>query len=643
MKSNAFPIVLATLGMVFAGCSSIETQHNDWTTYDGPGGEYFLREEVSLTSPADPGESINRKIWAFNKGAFNYVGRPLAKGWRWVVPQPVQGGLTNFANNLAYPIRLVNNLLQGKGQGAWDETARFAQNTTLGVLGFYDYVGDSRPRSEEDFGQTFERANWREPSFVVLPLLGPSTTRDSLGLVFDTAFNPLTYFFPASPVSSFNDLNAPIIDYKIKEESNYDLYNLAQFVATLNRQVEIEDYVHIEETCEYCAATETIQAIFQGVRDADFPDLRDDRKVYLSARHRELGYTLFLQPEPAPLVYILPGLGGHRLGNTALGLAEMAYSRGFSTVTISSSMNFEFIENASSVDLPGFAPVDSHDVHLALDAIQHDLKKAYPGRIKRKALMGISLGAFHTLFIAAAEADPDNSLISFDRYLAINPPVRLEYGLKKLDSYFNAPLDNPPPLRQGMILHTLRKALEIGQGSLTPTTELPFSEQESQFLIGLAFRNTLKDIIFQTQLRSNMGVLKTELSSSQRLPAYAEISEFSYLEYFYAFLLPYFSEQLDDVSYDEEGAQRLFDLTDLRSIEDALKANHRVRLMTNEDDFLLAADDLEWLSSVVGMEYCLHFEHGGHLGNLYLDEVQDTAMSALIDLLDLEFLPFLGE
>ena len=110
---------------------------------------------------------------------------------------------------------------------------------------------------------------------------------------------------------------------------------------------------------------------------------------------------------------------------SALALAEMAYRRGFSVAILSSAYNWEFMERASTAAMPGHTPVDARDTHVALDAVYRDLAAQFPGCITKRVLMGYSMGAFHAFFIAAAEQNAGNKLITFDRYITLDAPVQL--------------------------------------------------------------------------------------------------------------------------------------------------------------------------------------------------------------------------
>jgi hypothetical protein len=125
--------------------------------------------------------------------------------------------------------------------------------------------------------------------------------------------------------------------------------------------------------------------------------------VRLSTTGERLPYTLWLQRDPAPLVYVVPGLGGHRLSNSAIALAEIVHDEGNSVITVSNPTNWEFIEKGSTADVSGYAPHDARDLWRALTEIDAEVERRYPGHFTSRRLVGISMGAFQALLIAAEE------------------------------------------------------------------------------------------------------------------------------------------------------------------------------------------------------------------------------------------------
>lgn len=164
-------------------------------------GRPALAGEVAperIASEHDPIEGFNRKIFWFNDKVDVYVLEPVAKGWDFVAPRRVQTSVANFFGNLRFPINTLNDALQLKPVDAGKDVARFAVNTTVGVLGFFDpAAGWGLPAREQDFGQTL--AHWRVPSgpYLVLPLLGPSNPRDAAGLGADYAFSVVPFLVDA--------------------------------------------------------------------------------------------------------------------------------------------------------------------------------------------------------------------------------------------------------------------------------------------------------------------------------------------------------------------------------------------------------------------------------------------------------------
>lgn len=137
-------------------------------------------------NPSDPFESLNRSVFSFNDSVDRAVVKPVALAYRDAIPSPVRAGVNNFFGNLQDMWSVVNNALQGKGVEAGDSMGRVMINTVFGLGGLLDMAGEANiPKHTEDFGQTL--GVWGVPAgpYLVLPLLGSSTVRDSAALVVD--------------------------------------------------------------------------------------------------------------------------------------------------------------------------------------------------------------------------------------------------------------------------------------------------------------------------------------------------------------------------------------------------------------------------------------------------------------------------
>jgi phospholipid-binding lipoprotein MlaA len=149
--------------------------------------------------PGDPFEPVNRAIFNFNDGVDRYIAVPVAKGYQNVTPQPLRTAVSNFFSNLGDLTNAANALLQLKITDATEDIMRFAFNSVFGLGGLLDWATPAGlPKHQQDFGLTL--GHWGIPSgpYLVLPLFGPSTVRDSMGLVVDVKFNPLNYIEPAT-------------------------------------------------------------------------------------------------------------------------------------------------------------------------------------------------------------------------------------------------------------------------------------------------------------------------------------------------------------------------------------------------------------------------------------------------------------
>lgn len=141
----------------------------------------------------DPWEGFNRNMHGFNNVLDRFVFRPVAVGYDKIVPDPVQSGVSRFFSNLRLPVTAVNQALQGRPGQAGQSLGRFVVNSTAGIAGVFDpaaHIGLPK-RDGEDFGQTLATWGWSDSRYLVLPLLGPRTVRDTVAIVGDQPLSPI--------------------------------------------------------------------------------------------------------------------------------------------------------------------------------------------------------------------------------------------------------------------------------------------------------------------------------------------------------------------------------------------------------------------------------------------------------------------
>ncbi|MDZ4163506.1 MAG: VacJ family lipoprotein [Smithellaceae bacterium] len=182
---------------------------------------------------ADPLEPFNRAMFHFNDKLYFWFLKPVAQGYGKVVPETARVGVSNFFTNLTFPIRFVNSLLQGNFKGAASELGRFAVNTIWGVGGLLDPASSkniSLSRHDEDFGQTLGVYGLGHGFFINWPIFGPSSPRDTAGMVADFFLNPVSYLTPsyagtgARAYDKVNDTSLNIGDYESLKQAAIDPY-----------------------------------------------------------------------------------------------------------------------------------------------------------------------------------------------------------------------------------------------------------------------------------------------------------------------------------------------------------------------------------------------------------------------------------
>ena len=176
-------LLLLLLALATSGCATVNANRDTLAQTAHPTPQQL-----------DPWEPFNRKMHAVNSVLDKVILRPVAKTYVKVTPQPVRKGVTNFFTNLQQPVTTLNLVLQGQPKPAAQSVGRFLLNLTLGLGGILDPATHANiPRHDQDFGQTFARWGWNTSRFLVLPVFGPGTVRDTMGKGVATTVSPVSW------------------------------------------------------------------------------------------------------------------------------------------------------------------------------------------------------------------------------------------------------------------------------------------------------------------------------------------------------------------------------------------------------------------------------------------------------------------
>ncbi len=194
--------------------------------------EFESEFEEKAVTVADPLSFWNRAMFHFNDKLYFWFLKPVAKGYKAVIPGVVRTGARNFFSNIFTPIRLTSCMLQGKVKAGGTELVRFVVNSTIGIVGVTDPAKKylKLDISDEDFGQTLGAYGIGNGFYLVWPLLGPSTLRDSVGMVGDWFLNPINYVEPVGAsvaiwsYDKINETSLHIGDYESIKEAAIEPY-----------------------------------------------------------------------------------------------------------------------------------------------------------------------------------------------------------------------------------------------------------------------------------------------------------------------------------------------------------------------------------------------------------------------------------
>jgi phospholipid-binding lipoprotein MlaA len=227
LKKTANILILSAMFMFLTCIQAVYSADSPAVQASPSDDEDYLDDEEPRITVADPLSGLNQAIFEFNDKLYFWALKPIAQGYKAVVPTPVRQGVQNFFHNLESPVRIANCFLQGKMEPMASEMCRFVYNSTFGILGFWDPAKDYPHLNppEEDFGQTLGIFGVGNGIYLVLPFFGPSTLRDAVGMGGDAFLTPTAYIDPAALALSLkaeetvNDLSFRIGQYEELKEA----------------------------------------------------------------------------------------------------------------------------------------------------------------------------------------------------------------------------------------------------------------------------------------------------------------------------------------------------------------------------------------------------------------------------------------
>ena len=240
-KNTVFSLVSVILLSLCSACSHKAAPQNAMAEQKKP-ASYEVNDYL---------EPVNRSIFKVNEVIDGVLIKPLAHIYRGIIPEFGQKGIKNALINLTQPVVFINSLLQWDTDNAGKSVSRFAINSTAGILGFIDVASEVGIEKErrKDFGQTMGVYGAGTGTYIVLPLLGPSDARDTLGLIVDTLMDPFSYIFttPESLARAGISAISTRADYlKVTDQiyrDSLDPYATFRSIYLQNRAKTVRDYL----------------------------------------------------------------------------------------------------------------------------------------------------------------------------------------------------------------------------------------------------------------------------------------------------------------------------------------------------------------------------------------------------------------
>jgi len=343
----------------------------------------------------------------------------------------------------------------------------------------------------------------------------------------------------------------------------------------------------------------------------------------------DVSINFYQHDNPAPLLFILPGVGANPFFGAAPYLASFFYRENFHVVILPSPMSWNFALSASRTGSPGYVPEDARDLYTIMQRTLEMLKNRYDLRITKIDFMGLSLGGLEGAFLSVIEADEKK--IGIEKYLLVNPPIDLAYAVNKLDEW--TALGNK--FGRDKSQEIVSKAIAIVDSFSGEKQDNPeifdqfikkfatFTKEEIQFLAAQSLQSQLPELIYATQAIDDQKILSAPKNEMRK--RLEEAKGLTLTDYNEKIGLPLWRQQTAEP---QANLESFIERGSLTHILDRLRGNPRVHIMHNLDDVLTNRKSIEELKETLHDRVIL-YPYGGHLGNLWYPENKKDALKIL--------------
>jgi len=337
--------------------------------------------------------------------------------------------------------------------------------------------------------------------------------------------------------------------------------------------------------------------------------------------------ALYRQSRPAPLLFILAGLGSNPYFGVAPYLASLFYREGFHVVILPSPMSWNFALSASRSGAPGYAPEDARDLYEVMQKTQTTLRSRHNVKTMSINFLAVSLGALEGAYLSVIDADERK--IGIDRYLLVNPPVDLAYAVKKIDEWSALKRKFGREKSQEIV----SQALAVVDSFSNERRDNPavfdrlakklagFTREELQYLIAENLHSELSELVYVTQVIGDQKLLTAPKNDMRK--RLEEAKHFTFTTYNQKVGVPRWQKQISDPQADLDS---FIQRGSLATIADQLRDNPKVHILHNADDFLAERKSIDALKDDLSDRVTL-YPYGGHLGNLWYSENKEYAFN----------------